>query len=77
MAQAEIEVEKEVAEKEEAEMEAEKDVAENEEEVVEKEVQVEEAKKDVAETATQNISNCPDRQKYAVMELVSLSTDGG
>ena len=49
LAQAENEVEKEVAEKEEAEMEAEKEVAENEEEVVEKEVEVEEAKKAVAE----------------------------
>ena len=33
--------------------------------------------KDVAEAVTQNASNCPDRQKYVVMELLSLSTDGG
>ena len=33
--------------------------------------------KDVAEAATQNVSDCPDRQKYVVMELLRVSTDGG
>ena len=33
--------------------------------------------KDVAEAARHNASNCPDRQKYAVMELLRVPTDDG